>query len=415
MRIFRLNSIVSFRGGAEAYIDNITNMLSELGHETLTITFVSGEAGIPKSGFIEVRMSSSSASRIIHDIIPQEDTVNFLIQEYLKFKPDIIHLHHLRNAFSSVEKFLNRTHVPVVFTAHDALLVCPLSTLVRPGSIICEGGTKIRCAFTGCKVHGHMAYELLLARAIRRISNTKIKAFLCPSYSVFNYLHNNGFGPVVHLPSFSKFDEDVIENEPEYGRILKQKSIGYIGRLESYKGVHDLLIAFRDFVKAHPDYTLKIAGTGSFEPELRAMAEQMQIESKIVWLGKIGGDERKEFYNSVSSIVVPSNYWENFALVAQEALLRGIPTIGTEIGGIPEIVKDGVTGRIVPISSPEKITEALEDVYSKPEKSLMLMKEGRAFIMENISPKRHLEGLLRVYERILGGSSIGDRSEALEL
>ena len=415
MKILRLNSIVSFRGGAEAYIENITDMLSEIGHETLTITFVSGEENGQKPGFVEVKMSSNSVLRFIKDTIPWDQIVSYLLEKNAEFKPDIIHLHHLRNAFASVMKFLKMTEVPVVFTAHDALFVCPISTLVQPGNVICDGGTGIRCAFTGCKVHGHMTYELLLSYAIRKLSSGRIKAFLCPSYSIFNYLHNNGFGPVVHLPSFSKFDENVLKDEPEYEKILEKKNIGYIGRLESYKGVHDLLNAFSIFVKSHPDFKLKIAGTGGFEAELHKQADRMQLSPNIEWMGKINLKEREEFYKSVSAIVVPSNFWENFALVAQEALLRGIPTVGTNIGGIPEIVKDGITGRIVPISSPVEVAGAIEDIYSNTAKSLKLMKEGRTFILNNISPERHLEGLLKVYDRILQKKPIKDESEALEL
>ena len=132
-------------------------------------------------------------------------------------------------------------------------------------------------------------------------------------------------------------------------------------------------------------------------------------------MGKISLKEREEFYKSVSAIIVPSNFWENFALVAQEALLRGIPTIGTNIGGIPEIVKDGITGRIVPISSPVEIAGAIDDIYSNTVKSLKLMEEGRKFILNSISPERHLEGLLKVYTRTLEKQPIKDRSEALEL
>lgn len=414
MRILRLNSIVTFRGGAEAYIENITEMLSELGHETLTITFISGEGGHETPENIEVRMKSDPVSRFIKDTVPWDSIVNLLMDKYMDFKPDLIHLHHIRNGFSSVKKFLMKTNVPVIFTAHDALLVCPISTLVQPGGKICEGGTKIRCAFTGCKVHGHMTYELLLASAIRNISNNKIRAILCPSYSIYNYLHANGFKPVVHLPSFSKFDVKSLNSIPDYETILKQTNIGYIGRLENYKGVHDLLEAFAMFLKKHPQFRLKIAGTGGYEQYLKEMSVKLGVQEHIDWLGKIGPEERDNFYGSVSTIVVPSNYWENFPLVAQEALLRGIPSIGANIGGIPEIIRDGETGRIVPISSPMKIAEALDNVYSQKQKTIEMAIAGRNLILNSISPEKHLEGLLKVYNRILSNEDIPDLSEAME-
>ena len=414
MRILRLNSIVTFRGGAEAYIENITDMLSELGHETLTITFLSGEGKEETPGNIEVRMKSDPISRFIEDTLPWGNIENFLMEKYAEFKPDLIHLHHIRNGFSSVKNFLMKTDVPLVFTAHDALWVCPISTLVQPGNKICEGGTKLRCAFTGCKVHGHVAYELLLASAIRKISSKKLKAILCPSYSIYNYLHGNGFNPVVHLPSFSKFDHNDLKNNPDYEAILKQKNIGYIGRLENYKGVHDLIEGFAKFLRKHPEYRLKIAGTGGYESYLKDLSTKLGVQEHIDWLGKIGPKERDAFYSSVSTIVVPSNYWENFPLVAQEALLKGIPSIGTNIGGIPEIIRDGETGRIVPISSPGKIADALAALYSQKEKTIDMARAGRNFILNNISPEKHLQGLLTVYDKILSGEKIPDLSEALE-
>ena len=415
MKILRLNSIVSFRGGAEAYIENVSKMLSELGHENLTITFLSGEGGPSKPEFVDVVMSSNPISRFVRDSIAWNDIVNFLNGKVSEFKPDIIHLHHLRNASASVAKFIQMTNLPVVFTAHDALWACPLSTLVQPGGKICDGGTGIRCGFTGCKIQGHLTYELLLASKIRKLANSRINAILCPSYSVMDYLHNNGFSPTVHLPSFSKFEEGVRNEEPLFGEILQQKSIGYIGRLESYKGVQDLIEAFSLFVKMHPDFRLKIAGIGSYEKELKKVALNLGMDDHIVWLGKLDSKAREKFYRGVSVIVVPSNYWENFALVAQEALLRGIPVIGTNIGGIPEIVKADETGRIVPISSPGKISEALEDVFSNTEKTLKLMKKGREFILNSINPEAHLNGLLRVYYKVLSGETIRDLSEATEL
>ena len=219
LKILRLNSISTFTGGVETYIVNIDRMLAELGHETMVITFNAGEKMPQSEMSVEIRTTKNPMYRFFHDLIPNEKIVNFLNEKFLEFAPDLIHIHHIRIGFSSLEKFLRLTNVPVVFTAHDALLVCPLSTLVKPGNEICNGGTGIRCGLTGCKIQGHLTYELLLARTIERIQKRHIKAFLCPSYSIFNYLDNVGFAPVVHLPSFSNFPKSAVEKEPDYESI----------------------------------------------------------------------------------------------------------------------------------------------------------------------------------------------------
>ena len=413
MKLLRLNSISGPIGGVEVYIENTDKKLTEIGVKVLTMTLTSGESFRNGQDKFEIKITSSSIKRTFQAITTQENLLNQLESIYDKFKPDIIHLHHFRIAFATISRFLNSKNTPVVFTAHDALIVCPLSTLVKPGNVICEGGIGIRCGFTGCKIHLHLPYEILLEREFRKLAEKKIKAFLCPSYSVMNYLISNGYHPAVHLPSYSLFDESVVEEEPDYVKILSNKNIGFIGRLEWYKGVDDLIRGFSIFSSNHPDYNLVIAGTGPFEGELKKLASKLGIESKIKWLGKIDREQREEFYRDIVCNVVPSKYWENFALAAQESLLRAVPTIGSKIGGIPEIVQDGKTGYLVKISSPNEIAEKLENILENREDStIKIMKNGREFILNNLNPEKHMDGLIRIYEKVMSGTEIKDGYDA---
>ena len=171
MKILRLNSISGPLGGVETYIENVNGILSEMGHATTTITISSGEHFNKNNSDVEIRITSNKIKRMLQDILTQENLLEVLQNVYNDFKPDIIHLHHFRIGFSTIKKFLLSNTTPVVFTAHDALVVCPLSTLVKPGRIICEGGVAIRCGFTGCKIHSHLPYELMLSRSFRGLNN----------------------------------------------------------------------------------------------------------------------------------------------------------------------------------------------------------------------------------------------------
>lgn len=407
MKILRLNSISGSIGGVETYIENTDRLLIERGFNTLIVTLTSGNSFPNKQGNLEIKVSSNPLKRILKDVITQDDLLNKLNHIYENFDPDIIHLHHYRIAFNTISRFLDSKDIPVVFTAHDALAVCPLSTLVRPGNVICEGGTGVRCGFTGCRIHSHLPYEILLEREFRKIGVKKINAFLCPSYSIMNYLKSNGYKPVVHLPSYSFFDEAVVKNDPDYNDILSKKNIGYIGRLEWYKGVDDLIRGFSIFATSHPEYRLLIAGTGPFEDNLKKLSSQLGLNQKIKWLGRINEQEREEFYKTIVCNVVPSKYWENFALSAQESLLRSVPTIGSKIGGIPEIIRNGKTGYLVNISSPNEIAGKLEEIIeNKGDSTFGIMKNGKAFILNNLTPEKHIEGLIGIYEKVLAGSEI---------
>lgn len=407
MRILRLNSVSGPTGGVETYIDNTDKALSQLGHFTKTITLTTEKELSATPQNVSVRITSSSLGRVFHDILTSNDLINRLNLEYRKFHPDLIHLHHFRIGFKTVYKFLTSIDTPTVFTAHDALAVCPLSTLVKPGDVICEGGVSLRCGFTGCKIHSHLPYELMLSRSFKKLSESKIKAFICPSYSIMNYLISNGFDPSVHLPSFSYFNSNVKSSEPRYDDILLNKNIGFIGRLEWYKGIDDLIKGFSIFSRTHPEFTLQIAGSGPFREVLKSLVYNLNLEKKVIFMGTIGKEQREEFYRSLFCNVVPSKYWENFALSAQESLLRGVPTIGTRIGGIPEIIQDGITGFTVPISSPEQIAKKLEDILqNKNNKIVELMKNGRSFILNNLTPEKHISGLLDIYKKVLNNERI---------
>lgn len=404
MKILRLNSISGEPGGVERYIENINAILKEKNHEIITVTLTTGTTSYTPNNESNIIFEVNPYRRLISDQIVDKSILDRLILIVEQFKPDILHLHHFRIGFQTVRKFLMSINTPVVFTAHDALAVCPISTLVRPGNVICEGGVSLRCGFTGCKIHSHLPYELLLSKSFKNLSESRIKTFICPSYSIMNYLISNGFGPSVHLPSFSYFDQNLRSSEPKYNDILLNKSIGFIGRLEWYKGVDDLIKGFSIFSREHTEFNLLIAGSGPFAESLKKLANNLNLGKKVIFMGTIGKERREEFYRSLFCNVVPSKYWENFALSAQESLLRGVPTIGTRIGGIPEIIQDGVTGFTVPISSPEQIARQLEVILqNKNDRVVELMKNGRTFILNNLTPEKHISGLLDIYQKVLNG------------
>ena len=413
MKILRLNSISGPIGGLEDYIENVNGLLKNAGHEIFTITLTTVGTSSKSDQHVLIKLDGSPIVRMLNDSVQNDDLLRILDSYYDNFKPDLIHLHHYRIAFATVSRFLMSKKVPVVFTAHDALAVCPLSTLVKPGNIICEGGVAVRCGFTGCKIHAHLPYEIALSKSFKKLAKEKIKAFICPSYSIQNYLVSNNFSPAVHLPSFSYFDPEVINKEPDYDRILSQRNIGFIGRLEWYKGIDDLIRGFKIFLNKYPGYNLIIAGAGPYEKNLRNLTLELGIKERVNWIGKINKVQREDFFKQIVCNVVPSKYWENFALSAQESLLRSVPTIGTRIGGIPEIVQDGVTGYLVKIASPSEIADKLAQIVENKDSSTrLIMKNGREFVMHNLNPEKHIQGLLDIYGKVVSGIELENGYDA---
>lgn len=154
--------------------------------------------------------------------------------------------------------------------------------------------------------------------------------------------------------------------------IQNKKIILFVGRLIPSKGVHHLLTAYGKIVEKIPDAMLLIIGSArygndresSYVKRLKRMAQP--FGKSIVFLPFISYPKVADFYNLADVVVVPSGNEEAFGLVNLEAMATAVPVIATRVGGIPEIVEDGKSGRLIPIhtisaSLSAVITELLQD------------------------------------------------------
>ncbi len=413
MRILRINSWDGpGTGGAEGYIRSVMDELESRGHPNLLVnlTDVRPSGPVPDEHYLPMVPMSRALPRMRQDLGETPGLGSFLTETVRTFRPDLVQLHHFEAGFTSLGRFLRGLRVPLVVTAHDAWLVCPLGTLVRPGAILCEGGIRPRCQFTGCAVGRGLPYSLWQKRLFEAWVAPKVRAYLCPSRSLMDYLDRHRYRPALHLPSFAQIPPAVRQEAPPYPRGAPH--LGWIGRLESYKGVEDLLQAFGK-VRAHlPGACLDIAGEGSARPALQSLSERLGVGPAVRWWGRVQGPEKESFFAGLTVLVVPSREYENFPLVALEALARGRPVVGTAIGGIPEIVEDGRNGRIVPIQHPGALADGILDVLKDPERAERWGAAGRRKVLAEWTPERHVARLLAVYEALLSGERLPDRLEA---
>jgi len=136
-------------------------------------------------------------------------------------------------------------------------------------------------------------------------------------------------------------------------------TIGYVGRLEPYKGVDTLLRA----IALHPDWRLEITGDGPQKAELVALADELGVTSRVAFLDFAQGDDLADRYRRVDAIAVPSIPWpgwlEQFCRVAVEAMASGVPVVASRSGAIPDVVADA--GILVEPGAPEALAAGLAD------------------------------------------------------
>ena len=152
-------------------------------------------------------------------------------------------------------------------------------------------------------------------------------------------------------------------NLPVAQRVLEPFVVLSIGRLEVEKGMDLLIEAFDLFAEDHPDAQLRIAGRGSLEPELKAMAERSNHPSRITFLGHVSQEEIREELHLANVLAVASRI-EAFGVVFVEAMSTGLPVLATRTGGPDRIVPD-YAGFLAAIESVPSLFVGLKNIYSK--------------------------------------------------
>jgi glycosyltransferase involved in cell wall biosynthesis len=175
-----------------------------------------------------------------------------------------------------------------------------------------------------------------------------------------------------------------------------------VGRLIPIKGHIVLLRAFAQARRQVPSLRLDIAGRGPLEPALRALTKEFGIEDAVRFLGYVAPIQRA--IEDAAAVVVPS-MGEGFGMVALEAMERARPVVAAEIGGLGELVEDGVTGYLVPPGEAEPLADAIVAVASNLPRAAAMGEAGRRRALEEFLQDRCTDRTEALYQRALNGHS----------
>jgi glycosyltransferase involved in cell wall biosynthesis len=167
-------------------------------------------------------------------------------------------------------------------------------------------------------------------------------------------------------------------------------------RLEPAKGI-DVLLQALTLLRAHQDdVAVLIAGDGSQRVKLEAEASSLGLNAETVrFLGL--RDDIPDLMEAADALVLPSR-WEGLGVVLLEAALSLLPVVATNVGGIPEIVQDGVTGFLVPPEDSEALAHAMARVIAlTPDQRNVMGRSGRRIVEENYSLTAVVDTWLDLY------------------
>jgi glycosyltransferase involved in cell wall biosynthesis len=210
--------------------------------------------------------------------------------------------------------------------------------------------------------------EIPSSEATRRRLDTRPTARLLGKKSVLCYsgLESQLFARAARSNNESRLPNRVPDVRPR---------LGIVGRLTKQKGHADLLQAIKIAQTTRPIHLLVI-GAGELESNLREQARTLDIQDRVHFLGS-----RSDVLGILPhlDLFVSASLWEGFPTVLLEAMAMSVPVVATNVSGSRELVRNGVTGMLVPPGDPARLAEAILAVINDPERARAMANEARQF------------------------------------
>lgn len=437
-------------GGTEIYVRSLAHRQQGLGVEAVIAAPSSSnfEEAYEHDGLKVHRFTSDAqSSRMLSELYGTGDpsaAVNFghiLDHE----KPDVVHLHAFTRSVSLLLALeAKRRGIKLVFTYHTPTVSCQRGTLLRYGREVCDGVLDrricTRCTLQGLGLNGmrgrmlsaippqvgklletaHLEGGMWTALRMSQLIELRHAAFrelMCESDAVIalcgwvkDLLLINGVAPEKIAVSRHGLPHNVDKVTLRNLSINQQPlRVAFLGRLDRTKGPDILVQAIR----SQPDLDVKLDIYGipqgsegdSFFAELKRLAEN---DSRISFLRPLPGDQVIAALRNYHLLAVPSRWLETGPLVVLEAFAAGIPVIGSNLGGLAELVGDGINGVLVNEDSPEAWARQLNDLAQD---------RNRLSALTNaVQPPRSMEDvaseMLTLYRRLMPQMSPGIVSSA---
>lgn len=348
MKVLLVNKFHYRKGGSETYYFTLAQALERRGHQVVFFSMKDTQ-NLPcsqESYFVSnasVGGGIKSKLNMVLHIAYSGEAYRNMKQLLQQEKPNlvILNLVHKQITLSILDAIKEYDpKLPVFWTMHDLIAVCPSYTMLDGKGEICEkclSGSFRPCVENRC-IRGSKLMSMLSRYEAEYIRKKRwydlVDLFICPSEFYRKKLADACFtkSPVIHLPNPLPPETRYQAKGADGGYVL------YFGRLAREKGVKTLIDAARK-----TQCRLLILGTGPMEAELREYAgDAPNVEFK----GFQTGEALENYIKNSRCVVLPSQWYENGPYSAMEAMAMGKPLIVSDKGGLPELVEEGVTGYV---------------------------------------------------------------------
>lgn len=188
--------------------------------------------------------------------------------------------------------------------------------------------------------------------------------------------------------------------------VCTHQDVLFLGRLGARKSPDTLLRAAKTVLKHHPQTRFRFGGDGNVA-KYEVLARELGIADSCDFLGWTTGKQKEEAIRASRVYCLPSRN-EGMPMSVLEAMSYGLATIATPVGGVPQVIQDGVNGYITPIGDPEFLARRINELLDNSDLSARIGKAGRKTIEESFGMDSYAEKLTKIYEMMArGGSGVG--------
>lgn len=403
MRVLLVHKFHKYTGGAEVFYLEVGRVLKEHGHDVAYFSTLDRDTLDTAYKDYFVKAPDFKTGGILGQIkaflkIPYNFEAKKAIGRLLDdFKPDVVHAFGVITQLSpSVFDAVSSRKIPLVVSINDYKHLCPASKFFHHGHLCedCKGGTFYKAITNKCS-HNSVKYSVASSlesyvHDFLDIYKKNIDLFLFASdfmaHKTEEFWGKNTF-------NYKKLKNPVkVSKNPT---LLKKENYGlYFGRLSDEKGVELIL----ESLKRLPHIEFKIVGDGPTLEELKHKAKDYGLE-KIQFLGAKWGDELREILNRAKYTVAPSLWYENFPYSILQSFEAGVPVIGSNRGGIPELIGED-RGILFDADNISTLSEAIKKMDSDSEASKAMGNTARKFIEDNFSDSIFYKNLILAYDEV---------------
>jgi len=375
--------------GENAVFEAEKALLQEKGHEVGFFTRHSDE--IRNKGFLGTVQGALAT--------PWNPRMSCAMQKVIAdFRPDVVHAH---NIFPLISPAIFRAigqKAASVLTLHNYRLFCPAAIPMRNGNVCTECLDK-KSSFPsllyGCYRDSRiatlpLAFNVGLHRFLRTWAN-RVDTFIALSDFQAKLMVKSGLpaAKVAVKPNFFPGKPQVVPWKQRKSYVI------FVGRLSAEKGVENLLRAWQMWGSKAPE--LYLVGDGELRSKLMRMAEDLPVR----FTGQVTAQEAHNQIAKAKLLILPSECFEGFPMAVREAFVFGTPAAVSNIGPLPSIVKDGVSGVVFEPGNPDSLLRQVRTVWEKSDMLERLGTGARAEYESKYTEEANYKMLMGIYEKVI--------------